>query len=270
MNSRFSKIYTCFPGGKHKVLTMSYDGGREDDRKLIDIFNTYEIKGTFHLCGGIDWDERRIPLGDYNKVYQGHEIASHTYTRPNLTRIPIEQVILQVLDNRKVLEAIVKYPVQGFSYPYGAYNKAVKETLKTLGVRYSRITGNSESFELPNDFYEWKPTCHQEHNLLELGRQFTELHNHQYLSLFYIWGRSYELTNEHKWEQIEKFCELVGNKSDTWYATSIQIVMYIEAANQLQYGADLGFVYNPSAISVWVSIDRDIIEIPGGKQVNLS
>ena len=21
-------IYTCFPGGKHKVLTMSYDDGR--------------------------------------------------------------------------------------------------------------------------------------------------------------------------------------------------------------------------------------------------
>lgn len=27
-------IYTCFPGGKHKVLTMSYDDGRLEDRRL--------------------------------------------------------------------------------------------------------------------------------------------------------------------------------------------------------------------------------------------
>ena len=42
-------IYTCFPGGKHKVLTMSYDDGKLEDRRLISIFNKYGIKGTFHL-----------------------------------------------------------------------------------------------------------------------------------------------------------------------------------------------------------------------------
>ena len=42
-------IYKCFPEGKFKVLTMSYDDGREPDKKLIDIFNNNGIKGTFHL-----------------------------------------------------------------------------------------------------------------------------------------------------------------------------------------------------------------------------
>ena len=32
-------IYICFPGGKHKALTMSYDDGREEDRKLVEMFN---------------------------------------------------------------------------------------------------------------------------------------------------------------------------------------------------------------------------------------
>ena len=43
----FKTIYTCFPQGKHKVLTMSYDDGKIFDRKLIEIFNKYGIKGTF-------------------------------------------------------------------------------------------------------------------------------------------------------------------------------------------------------------------------------
>jgi hypothetical protein len=29
-------IYKCFPGGKFKVLTMSYDDAREGDRKLVE------------------------------------------------------------------------------------------------------------------------------------------------------------------------------------------------------------------------------------------
>ena len=49
----FKTIYTCFPQGKHKVLTMSYDDGKIFDRKLIEIFNKYGIKGTFHLNTGI-------------------------------------------------------------------------------------------------------------------------------------------------------------------------------------------------------------------------
>ena len=27
ITTRLKNIYTCFPGGKHKVLTMSYDDG---------------------------------------------------------------------------------------------------------------------------------------------------------------------------------------------------------------------------------------------------
>ena len=42
----FKTIYTCFPQGKHKVLTMSYDDGKIFDRKLIEIFNKYRIMRT--------------------------------------------------------------------------------------------------------------------------------------------------------------------------------------------------------------------------------
>ena len=30
-------IYYCFPGGKHKALTISYDDGREEDRRQHEI-----------------------------------------------------------------------------------------------------------------------------------------------------------------------------------------------------------------------------------------
>ena len=66
----FKTIYTCFPQGKHKVLTMSYDDGKIFDRKLIEIFNKYGIKGTFHLNTGImPVDEDRIQLSEVKELY---------------------------------------------------------------------------------------------------------------------------------------------------------------------------------------------------------
>ena len=55
-----AKILMCFPEGRHKALTMSYDDGRFADRRLVDTFNRYGLKGTFHINSGL--------LGTHDKV----------------------------------------------------------------------------------------------------------------------------------------------------------------------------------------------------------
>ena len=56
-----NKVYCCYPGGKHKALTMSYDDGKQEDLRLVEIFNRYGIKGTFHINSGlIGLDEQRL------------------------------------------------------------------------------------------------------------------------------------------------------------------------------------------------------------------
>ena len=41
-----NRIYKCFPGGKFKVLTLSYDDGKLEDKRLVDIFNKNGIRAT--------------------------------------------------------------------------------------------------------------------------------------------------------------------------------------------------------------------------------
>ena len=43
--------FHIYPGGKKRVVTFSYDDGHKNDEKLIDLFNCYGIKATFHLNG---------------------------------------------------------------------------------------------------------------------------------------------------------------------------------------------------------------------------
>ena len=41
-----NRVYACFPGGKHKALTLSYDDGKTQDRRLVDIFNRNGIEAV--------------------------------------------------------------------------------------------------------------------------------------------------------------------------------------------------------------------------------
>lgn len=265
------RSYICFPEGKFKVLTMSYDDGKLEDRRLIEIFNKNGIKGTFHINSGLFSQDIRIKASELPELYAGHEIACHTLTHPTIGRCPLSEVISEIADDRINLEHILKKPVQGLSYPNGSYSKEIEDVLPALGIKYSRIVGDSDNFELPTNLYEWKATCHHNHRLLELGRNFCDLNKKQYLYMMYVWGHSYEFERDNNWSLIEEFCSLMGGRDDIWYATNLEYVNYMEAARSLVYAYDLSFVYNPSALSVWIAVNSDsIIEIPAGTQVDLS
>lgn len=265
-------IYTCFPGGKHKALTMSYDDGRTYDRRLVSIFNKYGIKGTFHLNSGIGSEYGdRIPLDEVRELYKGHEVSCHTYTHPTIERCPMDQVIQQVILDRRLLEEACGYPVRGMSYPNGSYTRKIADILPACGIEYCRVVGNTDSFDMPGDFLVWKSTCHHNHNLMENARKFAELNKTQYLYLMYVWGHSYEFSEDYgnNWELMEEFCEFIGGRDDIWYATNIEIVDYMNAARNLKYTAAGDMVYNPSACSVWISVNGEIHEIHGGETVRI-
>lgn len=266
---KLKNIYFCFPEGRFKALTMSYDDGRIYDRKLVEIFNKYKIKGTFHLNSGLADDPGRIPLDEINVLYKGHEVSAHTYTHPTIARCPYDQVIGQVIEDRKLLEDACGYPVRGMSYPNGSFSEDIVTLLPYCGIEYSRTTNSTARFDLPENPLVWNPTCHHSHNISELGRQLIDFKKSQYLKLMYVWGHSYEFNDNDNWQIIEDFCALMGMREEIWYATNIEIIDYLNAARNLKYTARGDKVYNPSAIDVWISVDGSIIKVSGGKTVSL-
>ena len=272
------KIYVCFPGGKAKALTMSYDDGKVTDERLVEIFNKNGIRGTFNLNYGIIKNEDpakakypRLKEDVVKTLYKGHEIATHTYTHPTIARCPLTQVASEIIRDRQGLEEMTGEIIRGHAYPNGSYSKEIEELFSSLGIAYARVVETKADFELPEDPMEWKATCH--HNdpkLMEYGRYLAELNKPQYLKLMYVWGHSYEFEDRDNWNVIEEFCEYMGGRDDIWYATNIEIIDYMEAAKRLRFSCDCTRVSNPNSISVWLNLnDGTIREIGGGETVRL-
>lgn len=263
------QIKLVYPEGKFKALTLSYDDGRTADRRLVEILNTYGIKGTFHINAGLLEQDQRIPADEIAELYEGHEVSAHTWSHPTIARSPKEAIIYELMEDRKRLEDIVGYPIRGMSYPNGSYNEKLIDMLPFLGIEYGRVVPSTQEFSIPQNWYQWQPTCHHKHQLQEKAEQFAALHKSQYLYLMYVWGHSYEFDQDNNWEVIEQFCQYIGGRDDIWYATNIEICDYHHKFDQLQFAANGKWVVNPFASSIWLNVDGQFIEAKGGQQTSL-
>ena len=266
------RVYKCFPGGKAKALTMSYDDGKLQDEKLVDIFNKHGIKGTFNLNYGLMNQPERLPMERIKELYKGHEIATHTMTHPTIARCPLSSIASEILEDRAGLEKLSQSLVRGHAYPNGSYSEDIKLLFSKLGIAYARVVESIDNYELPGDYLEWHPTCHHnDDKLLERAKWFVEFQKKQYLKLMYVWGHSYEFDNDHNWDKIEAFCKVIGGKNDIWYATNIEIMDYMEVLKRLQLTAKGDGIKNPSSKSAWLQVnDEKIYEVKAGEFLMLS
>jgi peptidoglycan/xylan/chitin deacetylase (PgdA/CDA1 family) len=226
-----------FPKGKMKALTLSYDDGVEQDRRLIEILNRYGIKAAFNLNSGIqtganafvkqDIPIRRMNVRGLKDLYAGHEIAVHSLTHPHLENLDGETIRNELEQDKINLERIFATKVYGMAYPFGTYNELVIKTVGDCGLRYARGVKSTHSFGIPGDLLSYQPTCkHTDPELMELAEQFIRL-KPDAPQVFYLWGHSYEFDTDRNWQVIEELCRLVAGRDDIFYATNAQALLGI-------------------------------------------
>jgi len=225
--------------GKMKALTFSYDDGVKQDQRLIDIFNKYQLKATFNLNSGrfgvdahlvrsgVEVEHFKVKEEEVSRLYEGHEVAAHTLTHPNLCKLSTEEMILQVEEDRRNLSRLVGYDVCGMAYPGGGTNhddRVVQVIREHTKIKYARTIECTYDFQLQKDLLRFKPTIyHMEfEKMFELGEAFLKA-NPDEPQIFYIWGHSYEFDIANTWDKFEEFCKMMCGRNDIFYGTNRQI-----------------------------------------------
>ena len=231
-----------FPGGLKKAMTFSYDDGITQDIRLIELLNKYDLKCTFNLNSellsqngmlirnDLRISHYKIHKDDVRHVYEGHEVAVHTLTHPNLTQCADAEVIRQVETDRLNLSELVGYEVVGMAYPCGGVNNNdhVADLIKkNTGVQYSRTITTNSSFDIQENLYRLNPTVYHLDfdEMMELGKKFVEL-KPTTPKVFYIWGHSYEMDfGADYWVKLEDFFKLISNREDIFYGTNKDVLL---------------------------------------------
>ena len=225
--------------GKKKAITFSFDDGVTQDIRLVEILNKYGLKCTFNInsellgkegyLSGLKVQHNKIDPKDVKTLYAGHEVAVHTLTHPNLTKLDEKEIIRQVEEDRKNLSALCGYEVIGMAYPCGGVNnddRVADIIKKNTGVKYARTITSTNNFDLQDNLYRFNPSVYYiDKDFEEVVDTFLALKTDK-PQLMYIWGHSYEMDVGYiSWDRFESICKKLSGKEDIFYGTNKEVLL---------------------------------------------
>lgn len=239
-----------YPGFKTKALTFSYDDGIRQDLTLVPLLKKYGFKGTFNLnygqsgekkirqdINGEDVDCSHLVLEDSIHLYDGMEVASHTYDHPFMNYLPYEEQYEEYKKDIEGLESLFHTKIHGGAYPFGTFNEDSLKAQKANGLQYSRTTRSTYAFSFPVNPLILNPTIH--HNdpkLEETVDAFFRCEDE--LALCYIWGHAYEFALQHNFRIIDDLGKRFKGHDEVYMGTNWEILSYVNDAYEVFYYLD--------------------------------
>mgnify|MGYP000011732991 CR=1 FL=1 len=231
-----------YPNGAKKAVIFSYDDGVTQDRKLVDIFNKYHVVGTFNLNSGLfgkklawmkDFTGKAgeyILIDEVKSLYQGHEVAGHSYSHPGLAGLNDKELTRQIELDQQSLMSITGSIVKSFAYPLGTYDVAAMKALHKANFTNARTVEDTHKFELPENYLVWHPTVHHS-RAMPLVDEYVKL-NSKKLTVMLIWGHSWEFDmneQDNNWQYAEELVKKIANNSDIWYVSAGEFTDFIQS-----------------------------------------
>ncbi len=125
-----------------KVISFSFDDGYNYDNivKILNTLKKYNLKTTFFFCGhAIDSDmkyaEQENRLSSVSLIFnEGHEVANHSNSHPNFTKLSKEKIKSEIEDCNNKIEKITGVRPVLFRYPYGSCTSSSLKIVKELDM----------------------------------------------------------------------------------------------------------------------------------------
>lgn len=268
-------IRKLYPGGKRRAFNISYDDGVIQDIRFVELLNRCGLKGTFNLNyglthSGFTWTHecgmtvRRLREQEVSAIYQGHEIASHSYSHPYFDNMAEGDILKELGADKFFLERLSGREVAGYATPFYFYSDLMADCVKHCGFEYARISEESNDYSIPDDFYRWRGSkFHWDEDLEDFVQGFLE--TDQELALCQLVGHSYDLDVLDMWDRMERICHAVGNAPDVWAATHIELVRYLRAMAQVKINGRE--IKNESDLPLWFETDGKTVCVAPGTKV---
>jgi len=124
------------------VVVLGFDDSSADQVQVARLLASHAMRATFYVNSGLiasssyymTWDEVQVLAAD------GNEIAGHTLTHRDLTKLAPDQQRHQICDDRKILIDHGFTPVS-FAYPYGKSDASSATIVRECGYTSGRTTG---------------------------------------------------------------------------------------------------------------------------------
>jgi len=138
LNNDSKKVIICFDDGYNSVYKYAYPV-----LKQYNITMTCALITSYINSGKSSGYGRSYTYMNKWEIQElidslGVEIASHSISHPNLTKLSDEQVKYELIRSKRVLDSLFNQETITFVYPYGAANRRIIDLTKKSGYKLGR------------------------------------------------------------------------------------------------------------------------------------
>ena len=128
-------FYTTNGPLPEKPIMVTFDDGRKEQYTIgAQIMEKHNFRGVFFIMTVSLGKNHYMSRDDVKALSdKGHIIGCHTWDHHKVTGYNNEDWKLQLAKPKKQLEKITQKPVTTFAYPYGLWNYAATDSLKSHG-----------------------------------------------------------------------------------------------------------------------------------------
>jgi peptidoglycan/xylan/chitin deacetylase (PgdA/CDA1 family) len=146
-------VYGTLEGGREILLTFDDGPHLKWTPILLDYLKEAEIKAVFFVLGQCVAAKggREIVKRAFD---EGHRIANHSYSHPDLTKLSEEKVRKEILSTEELIRELMG-PQKLFRPPYGAHNSTVDRVLRELGYTTMLWSVDPEDWKKTNQPSGW-------------------------------------------------------------------------------------------------------------------
>jgi peptidoglycan/xylan/chitin deacetylase (PgdA/CDA1 family) len=151
-----------------KTVWLTFDDGPHPQHtlKVLEVLSAHGVRATFFMIGR---NARLYPKIVERIAREGHGIANHTWSHPNLAKLPADKVHAEIrLTDTLLAPHMGKHKL--FRPPYGAHNATVDAIVASLG--YRTILWNVDTVDWSKAF---QPDRWVDHGIAQIAARASSL-----------------------------------------------------------------------------------------------
>ncbi|MGH7868986.1 MAG: polysaccharide deacetylase family protein, partial [Candidatus Dormibacteraceae bacterium] len=122
------------------VITLD-DGSADLYTTAYPILHAHYFKAVAYIVSGFLDEPNRVTREQVVEMdHNGIEIAAHTVSHLDMTKLSADQLHNEVFDCKVTLEGLLGHPVLDFAYPAGRFNPTVEEVVAAAGFQTAVTT----------------------------------------------------------------------------------------------------------------------------------
>jgi peptidoglycan/xylan/chitin deacetylase (PgdA/CDA1 family) len=131
-----------------RAVAVTFDDCYDNTHAAIELLCERGLRASVYVTTGQIGTEHMVSYDQLQRLAEWQdavELGAHSVTHPHLDELNVNEIEREVAGSKHQLEQVLGRPVTSFAYPYGSYDRQVRQAVVAAGFQSAAAVKNALS-----------------------------------------------------------------------------------------------------------------------------